>query len=78
MTNNIASCDRILRSIAGLTMFTSIFFVPLPLLVRVLALGLGGVYMIATALVGTCLGYKLMGVSTCPVQPRGDGALKHS
>ena len=78
MKNNIASRDRILRAIAGLTMFTSSFFVPLPLLVRVLALGLGGVYMVATALVGTCLGYKLMGVSTCPVQQRRDGALKHS
>ncbi len=78
MKDNIASWDRILRAIAGLTMFTSSFFVPLPLLVRVLALGLGGVYMVATALVGTCLGYKLMGFSTCPVQQRRDGALKHS
>lgn len=78
MKHNIASWDRIVRVIAGLTMLTSSFFVPLPLLVRVLALGLGGVYMVATALVGTCLGYKLMGVSTCPVQQRRDGALKHS
>ena len=78
MKHNIASWDRIVRAIAGLTMLTSSFFVALPLLVRILALGLGGVYMVATALVGTCLGYKLMGFSTCPVQQRRDGALKHS
>lgn len=78
MKQNTASWDRILRAIFGLAMVTSSFFVPLPLLVRVLALGLGGGYMIATALVGTCLGYKLMGFSTCPVQQRRDGALKHS
>lgn len=78
MNHNVASWDRIVRAIAGLTMLTSAFFVPLPLLVRVLALGLGGVYMVATALVGTCLGYKLMGLSTCPVEQRRNGALKHS
>ena len=78
MKQSAASCDRILRAIAGLTMITSSFLVPLPLLVRVLALGFGGVYMVATTLVGTCLFYKLMGLSTCPVQQRRDGALKHS
>jgi hypothetical protein len=26
--------------------------------------------MIGTSLVGTCLGYKLMGVSTCPIKQR--------
>ena len=78
MKHNIASWDRIFRAIAGLAMIVSAFFVPLPLVVRLLALGLGGVYMVATALVGTCLGYKLMGFSTCPVQQRRDGALNHS
>ena len=77
MKQNAASWDRILRAIAGLTMITSSFLVPLPLLVRLLALGVGGLYMVATALVGTCLGYKLMGFSTCPVQQREEGALQH-
>lgn len=68
MKQNAASWDRILRAIVGLAMFTASFFAPLPLPVRVLALGLGGAYMIATALVGTCLGYKLIGFSTCPIE----------
>jgi len=39
---------------------------PLPLVVRVPAFGVLGAYMLVTALAGTCLGYKLMGRSTCP------------
>jgi biotin transporter BioY len=70
MKQNVASWDRIVRAVAGLTLFTSAFFAPLPLLVRVLALGLGGLYMVATAGAGTCLGYRLMGLSTCPVEQR--------
>ena len=42
-------------------------FAPLGLGVRIAALGVSGVYMLLTALGGTCLGYRLMGVSTCPV-----------
>jgi hypothetical protein len=68
MKQNAASWDRILRAIVGLALFGSSFFAPLPLLARVLGLGFGGAYMIATALVGTCLGYKLMGFSTCPIE----------
>lgn len=70
MKQNTASWDRIVRAIAGLGMLAASFAAPLPLLVRVLALGFGGAYMIGTALAGTCLGYKLMGISTCPVQAR--------
>jgi hypothetical protein len=32
------------------------------------ALGLAGVYVAMTALVGSCLGYRLMGRSTCPLE----------
>ena len=49
-------------------------FAPLPLLLRVLALGGGGVYMLGTALVGSCLGYRLMGISTCPVDQKSKAA----
>lgn len=45
-------------------------FAPLSLTVRVLALGMGGAYMLWSALAGTCLGYRLMGVSTCPIDKR--------
>ena len=70
MKENAARWDRGLRAVAGSVMLVCSFFAPLPLLVRVLALGGTGVYMIGTALVGTCLGYRLMGISTCPVHPK--------
>ena len=33
-------------------------------------LGGGGLYMLETALVGICFGYKMMGISTCPADPK--------
>jgi hypothetical protein len=71
MKQNTASWDRILRAVAGIAMLTCSVFAPLPFLVRVLALGAGGVYMLASALVGSCLGYRMMGISTCPVARKG-------
>ena len=71
---NAANWDRALRAIAGLAMLICSVFAPLPLLLRVLALGGGGVYMLGTALVGSCLGYRLMGISTCPVDQKGKAA----
>lgn len=38
---------------------------PLPFLARVPAFGGLGAYMLFTSVAGTCLGYKLMGRSTC-------------
>lgn len=66
MKQNAAHWDRALRVLVGTAMVAGSVLAPLPLLVRVLALGGGGAYMIVTALVGTCLGYRLMGISTCP------------
>ena len=70
MKQNAANWDRVLRAVAGFGMLTCAVFAPLPLLVRVLALGGGGVYMLGSALMGSCLGYKMMGISTCPVDPK--------
>lgn len=67
MTHNTATWDRIVRLLAGAAMLVGSLFAPFPLLVRVLALAVGGIYMLATALSGTCLGYRLIGFSTCPV-----------
>ena len=55
-------------------MLAGVFLAPLPLLVRVLALGGGAAYLLGSALVGTCLGYRLIGVSTCPVGKKGSAA----
>ena len=51
-------------------MLIASFVSPVPLMAAA-GLALTGVYMIGTSLVGTCLGYKLIGVSTCPIKQRG-------
>ena len=70
MKRNLARWERIGRTIAGGGMLAGSFFAPLPPLVRLLAFGGGGVYLLVTALAGTCLGYRMLGISTCPVDQR--------
>jgi hypothetical protein len=67
MRKNVGNWDRAARAIAALMMATCAVMAPLPLPVRIAALGLPAVYVALTALAGTCLGYRLMGRSTCPV-----------
>ena len=67
---NLGNADRVLRAIAAVALFVAAFIAPVPLIATV-GFALTGVYMIGTTLVGTCLGYKLIGVSTCPVKQRG-------
>ena len=67
MKKNVARWDKILRALSGVALIVGSFVAPLPVLARILALGGGGVYLIGTALFGTCLGYRLMGISTCPI-----------
>jgi hypothetical protein len=42
---------------------------PVPMAARGMLVGMG-VYLLATAATATCLGYRLMGKSTCPVHHR--------
>ena len=70
MKQNLASWDRVIRAVAGGGLIVCSIFAPLPILVRVLVFGASGAYMLETALVGTCFGYKLMGISTCPADPK--------
>lgn len=70
MKTNLGSADRVVRVVVALGMATCAVLAPLPPLVRLLTFGVGAVYMLGTALVGTCLGYRLMGRSTCPVDAR--------
>jgi hypothetical protein len=65
MKQNVARRDRVIRAVAGVGMLAAGVFAPLPALVRLLALGGGGVYMLATAVFGACLGYRMLGISTC-------------
>lgn len=67
MKHNTAMWDRILRAVLAVAAIVCAFVAPLPLLARVLALGGSAAYLFATALAGTCLGYRVMGISTCPV-----------
>ncbi len=70
LTQNLGNADSAFRAIAAVALLTASFIAPVPLMAAV-GLALTGVYMIGTSLVGTCLGYKLIGVSTCPVKQRG-------
>ena len=67
MKQNVGSMDRVGRGVAALLMATCAVMAPLPLPVRIAALALPALYMAFTALRGTCLGYRMMGISTCPV-----------
>lgn len=70
MKQNAATWDRILRAISGVALLVGAFVAPMPLLGRVLAIGGTGAYLIGSALAGSCLGYRMMGISTCPVAKR--------
>lgn len=69
MKRNVGSSDRALRGLGALAMLLCAFLAPLQMAARV-GLGATGAYLLFTALAGTCLGYRLMGLSTCPVEPR--------
>ena len=67
---NLGNVDRAFRAIAALALLIASFIASVPLTAAA-GFALTGVYMIGTSLVGTCLGYKLIGVSTCPIKQRG-------
>lgn len=74
MKRNVGNWDRIFRAAAGAGMILAAFLVPLPLVARVLAFGMMGAYLLMTAVAGTCLGYRMMGKSTCPLHEAGGKA----
>ena len=69
MKRNVGSTDRWLRGVAGIALVALALFVggALPLPLRVLGVVQGG-YLVVTAVVGYCVGYRLLGRSTCPLQ----------
>jgi hypothetical protein len=70
MTKNVGSVDRIARAVVATGLGFAAIFAPLPFWARALGLGLNAVYLGYTALSGTCLGYRLLGKSTCPTELR--------
>ena len=63
---NLGSVDRGLRVAVALALLIAAALAPAGLLVRVAALAVPGLYLLGTALAGTCVGYALLGRSTCP------------
>jgi hypothetical protein len=69
-SKNLGNTDRWLRVVAAAAMVSCAFKAPLPATLRLSIFGGLAAYMLLTAVAGTCLGYKLMGRSTCPVSER--------
>lgn len=70
MKRNVGNGERVIRVVGGLALVTCAVMAPLSLAVRVAAFGVTGAYLLISAFAGTCLGYTLMGRSTCSVEPR--------
>lgn len=72
MTRNEGRTDRIVRTLAGLALIAAW---PLGLTTGVLAVAVGliGVVLLVTGVVGFCPLYALLGLSTCPAEPSGSG-----
>lgn len=70
MRKNLSSADRALRAVAVVALLICSVAAPLPPLIRATAFGSMAAYLLFTVLAGTCLGYKLIGKSTCPTPVR--------
>jgi hypothetical protein len=70
MKQNVGNRERVARSVAAVFMLVCSVLAPLSLAVRVAAFAVPAVYLLFTALRGTCIGYTLLGRSTCPTRPR--------
>lgn len=66
MLRNESNLDRILRAVVGGALLVAWIAGALSG-VWAVVLGLVGLVLVATALVGFCPLYRLLGVSTCPV-----------
>ncbi len=64
MPQNIGSIDRIIRIIVGLGLISLVFVGPMT------PWGWIGIVPLATALLGWCPPYSLLGINTCGVQKR--------
>jgi hypothetical protein len=64
MSKNVGSLDRAVRIVLGLALIALALF-------NGQWWGWIGVIPLATAFMGFCPAYKLVGLSTCPVAPRG-------
>jgi hypothetical protein len=70
MKPNVGTADRVLRALVGIAMLVCSVVLPLSIIARAAVFGGMGVYLVLTSLVGSCLGYRLLRRSTCPVERR--------
>ncbi len=68
MRENMGSIDRVIRAAVGIALVLGALAVGAPLAKTLL--GLGGVIMLGTAVVGFCPVYRVFGLSTCGQQRR--------
>lgn len=68
MKKNVSAADRGFRALAGAGALLCSVVAPLPPTVRLPAFGIMGVYLLYSALSGTCFGYALLGKSTCRIE----------
>ncbi|MFT3706414.1 MAG: DUF2892 domain-containing protein [Archangium sp.] len=66
MTRNVGVLDRVMRAVVAVGSFGGALFAPWPLPIRIGVFGATGAYLLFSSVAGTCLGYRLMGRSTCP------------
>jgi len=62
---NVGRLDRVARAVIGLGLVIAGVLVPMPLVVRVVAFGAMGTYLLLASVFGRCVGYHLLGKSTC-------------
>jgi hypothetical protein len=66
MLKNLGRADRILRVVVASAAACCAVLAPYSAVWRLGLFAPSALYLLLTALTGTCLGYRLMGKSTCP------------
>lgn len=67
MQKNVGSIDRAIRALAGIALLAAFFLGALQGAPGIVALVVG-IVMLATAAIGWCPPYKLLGINTCGVK----------
>lgn len=69
MMKNVGRLDRAARALLAIAMLLGAWIAPLSLVPRA-GMAAMGTYLALTVLLGTCLGYRMMGLSSCPRHAR--------
>ena len=66
LRRNVGVLDRSLRAMGAAASLACAVWAPLSLTVRLVVFGATGIYLLLSALAGSCVGYTLLWRSTCP------------